>query len=106
MTTRRRLRPIAPWRGRTGRFGRFDPLDIGLSVEPREPRIDPHRLSKGPIERAPAHRAFEAGEPAARVRAPPHPVTRGCQDAVRRDEADELRLPRLAATAGARPDRE
>src|SRR4051812_18269229 len=72
ITTRRLRRPVtAPWRGRIGRFGLFGPLAIGVSVKPCQRRIDAHGLSKDSVERGSCRRAFEAGQPAARVDAPP-----------------------------------
>src|SRR3954451_9309111 len=78
ITTRRLRRPVtAPWRGRIGRFGLFEPLAIDVSVKTCQRRIDPHGLSKDSVERRSRRRSLEAGQPPARVDAPPRQLPCG-----------------------------
>ena len=76
MTTRR-LRPPGAWRGRTGLFGLFPSISLGIShflrtsVEASQLLIDPDRCSERPGESAVRGGALEALEPSARVDASP-----------------------------------
>ena len=103
--TTRRLRPeIPPWRGRIGRLGLLGPSAIVFSVEGRQSRIDAHGAAQHTCERPSRGGALEACKPPARVRPAPRPVPSGPERAVRRNEAQELRLRRLAAAAHAGAD--
>ena len=108
ITTRRRRRwPGAPWRGRTGRFGRLGPdwSAIGVSVEARELRLDGDRASERSVEGPSGRGPLEAGQPPAGVDAPAGAARGDAQHSLRSREADELRLRRLAPAADAGPDR-
>src|SRR5262249_55590625 len=90
-----------PPRGLIGLLGLF-----GIrrpSVETRESRVDGDIPPQHAVETATRERALEAGEPPARVDAAPGQGASRPQPAGYRGEADELRLGRLAAAAGAGP---
>src|SRR5207245_3900266 len=92
MTTRRFRRPAgAPWRGRSGRFGRpeRDSSAMCVSVKPRECRIDFHGRPQHAVERSARAGPLEALQAPAGVDAPSGPLRGGLQHAVPRDEALE-----------------
>src|SRR6476659_7098522 len=106
ITTRRRLPPWPPPRGRIGRFGLFGPSAMRhLSVDTRELRLDADGSPQRAGESATLRRPLETRRVAARVRAP---TTRGrphAQHAVPRREPDELVLRRAAAAPDTGPER-
>src|SRR6266567_4601853 len=100
MTTRRRRRALgAPWRGRTGRLGLFEPelaISSRLSVDPGQFGVDPHAPPQRAREAAARGRALEARQAPARVHAPSGAAIRLDERPVRGNEADELGLRRPA----------
>src|SRR3954471_12906507 len=102
MTTRRR--PFGPPpRGLIGLFGLPFAIDSGTSVETRERRVDADGLPEDAVERPPADRPLEAGQPPAGICATAEPRAVDERTVVL-VETLELGLRGLAAAAGAGAD--
>src|SRR6185503_6186164 len=106
ITTRRRLPPCPPPRGRIGRFGLFGPSAMRpLSVEMRERRLDADGSPQRAGERATSHRLLETRRLTARVHAAATGGLPHAQHAVPCREPDELALRRAAAAPDTGPER-
>src|SRR5215831_5342507 len=91
-----------------GRFGLFDPESFaitGSSVERCQFRFDLDVLPERSVEGPPRHSPLEAGEAPACIGAAAGLSCPGDEQALSRDESQELALRRLAAAADAAPDR-